>query len=484
MVQVVGSQTKNEVSHRRPLQSWQWLFLILIFASSLLVRRVGLSFGAPLFTHPDEQNILIPVVESVRLGKNVYNYAHPTQVSFRLNKVLLNTYSQLHNGFDLAEWYDRDLYGVYLGSRSITMVAGALLPILAFFIGRRFKPDFSLPSAILVAFFPSFVLHSHYITPDVLNTFFTLAVMLCCLLWLEGKGQVWLWLAVISAALNTAEKYPGLLSLLLVAASLLIQALRQHWPFKQLFKTGILVLFGFVLTLFVFAPNLFFDYREVIEMLIVESTDSHLGSDGLNWPLKMAFYGRSFWSSSNVWTLIFFIIGIFGLIRSRQSQAWLFSYGFIYMALLSFLGLHHERWALPAYPSVLLPAAFGVSYLLEKVKPFAWARVAIQIAASLMLGLNLLGGVTESVYMDLPDTSVIGLQYLNEQKISPDQTVYEGYTPFAPIGKLDIYDFDFDHPGDIDYAILSSKIYERYQAEPCAITAKMPSMNALHAMAI
>jgi hypothetical protein len=458
--------TQPSALERKPLRLWQLFFLLLVFFSALLVRRVGLSFGAPLFTHPDEQNVLIPVVESVRLDQNVYKYAHPTQVLYRLNKNLLNPYSLWRNGFNLAEWYDRDLYGIYLASRSITMVLGALLPVMAFFIGRRFKPDFSVPAALLFAFFPQYVLHSHYITPDIPITFYTLGVLLASLLWLEGRGKAWIWVAALFAALNTADKFPGVISLGIIGLSMLIRLQQEGLPFKWFLRQGVLVVAFYIAAIFLVAPNLFLQYKDVISAVTIEARDYHLGNDGFNWLGKMAYYVKVYWDYANPWLLLFTILGILGLFRTRQAQGWLLAYGLLYAALLSTLALHHERWALPMFITPLLLAAYGAAWLPAQLGGRTWLKGLAWLAAAVMLGLNAAKGVTESVYMDLPDTSAIGLHYLDEHGIRQDQTLSEGYSPFAPFGKPDIYGFDFASPGDIDYVILSDKMYGRYQAEP------------------
>lgn len=64
------------------------------------------------------------------------------------------------------------------------------------------------------------------------------------------------------------------------------------------------------------------------------------------------------------------------------------------------------------------------------------------------------------------DTRLTALDYLETVQITPNNSIYEGYTPFHPNGFKTIFDEDFESNEDIHYIILSSLIYERYFAEP------------------
>ena len=48
----------------------------------------------------------------------------------------------------------------------------------------------------------------------------------------------------------------------------------------------------------------------------------------------------------------------------------------------------------------------------------------------------------------------------------------EGYTPFLPRSAITIFGFDFNNPGQVDYVILSSNMYGRFEAEPDRYTAE------------
>ena len=114
----------------------------------------------------------------------------------------------------------------------------------------------------------------------------------------------------------------------------------------------------------------------------------------------------------------------------------------------------------------LMLAALGVTKLWEAIK----RQRVVKILATLFLGLFItvyaLNGLTTSVLLTWRDTRVAALQFLTKNDITEDNSVYEGYTPFLPRTVKTIFDFDLKDHGQIQFAILSSNMFGRYEAEP------------------
>jgi hypothetical protein len=98
-------------------------------------------------------------------------------------------------------------------------------------------------------------------------------------------------------------------------------------------------------------------------------------------------------------------------------------------------------------------------------------------------GIYALNGLTSSLILEWQDTRVDALQFLTENGITTENSVSEGYTPFYPRYAGTIFGFGFKHSGEIDYAILSSHMYGRYQSEPDRYVQENSYYNDLRAEA-
>ena len=175
------------------------LFLLVIFFIGLGIRSIGLDYGKPLLVHPDEENILRSALGfTPSTGFENVTYNRPAQIMAASNAAFLRIYSLARWSESLYKIYFEREFELYVASRFLNAVLGALIPLAAYFIGKQFSPDFSTPAALLFCFFPSFVKHSHFVTPDISITLWTMLVMLFSIRYAQGKGKGSLWLAVIT----------------------------------------------------------------------------------------------------------------------------------------------------------------------------------------------------------------------------------------------------------------------------------------------
>ena len=465
-------------------RSYTWLIPIAIYVIALSVRLIGLKFSFPLLTHHDERLVIDPLIEMSRNHTlDSGRYAKPDQFLYSVLFGYLNLLSKIlfHRNFGWA--YADDPLFFYFHARLVVAVFGSLIPVLAWKIGKLFKGvDFSLAAAFLTCFYPPYILHSHYITADVLSTVFSLAVILFCLLYLQKQKWVWLVLACVTVAINTMEKYPGILSYGIVLVTIGISAFfvnnengKQKW---RKFLGGILITLAIVaLSMFIFAPHLFFKLDQVRAALTVEARSTHLGADNLSWLGNMLFYLQTFINASGWIVAAFAVVGLAFSILSRQPSMLLIFFGAGYWVALSKLGLHWERWSLPMMITPLMLAALGLTKLWGVIKRQKLTRFLAIVFLGVFAFIYALNGVTTSVLLTWKDTRVVALEYMSENDITQENSMSEGYTPFLPRIVQPIFDFDFDNPGQIHYVILSSNMYGRYEAEPD----RYPTENAYYA---
>ena len=450
-----------------------WLIPLAIFIIALLVRLIGLKFSFPLLTHHDEQYIIDPLIEMSKnktLDSGYYN--RPNQVLYTILFAYLNLVSKLlfHKNFGWA-YIENPLF-FYFHARLILAFIGSVIPVLAWKIGKLNKwIDFSLPAAILTCFYPPFLAHSHVITGDILNTIFSLATILLCLNYLQKEQRIWLILASICVALNTVEKYPGILSYGIVLVTIVINAYKPNsqtsrLDLKYAFREILISISIVILAMFIFAPHLFYKLDQVRDILILEGRNTHLGADNLSWFGNMNFYIHVFIDNAGWIVSLFALAGILLTILSKQPAMLLLYFGAGYWVALSKLGLHWERWSLPMMITPLLLAALSIAKVWSVIKH----RKIINVLAILFFVvfgfIYSLNGLTSSLVLDWQDTRVEALQFLTENGVTTENSISEGYTPFYARDVKTIFDFDFKDSGEIDYVILSSNMYGRFQSEP------------------
>ena len=447
-------------------------FLVAIFAFSLAVRAIGIKHGFPLLTHPDEGFSFQPVLHMTTYRTlNTGYFNRPDQIMSMVNLVYLNVLSYLKFGENVAQAFPKHYLSFYAYARFLIAILGSFIPVVAYKIGKEFKPVFGIYAALVFAAFPSYVLHSLFITPDIPITLFTLIVMYFSVRYLkEGKNK-FLYFAILFAAINTAEKFPGLISLSIVLGAVLINSLRQDkrpltaqlWPVTKKF---LLVFLLFIVALLIVAPFLFIEYRAVIDALVFESRSSHLGADNLGWLGNLWFYVAAFSSWVNMLAFVFIGFGLYAMIKWRKASSLLLLYGVLYWIILSALSLHWERWALPMYITPLFLIALGITQAITMTKNKPILRISAAALVVIFLFVQAIGTLHVPVRLLFTDTRFASLTYLEGEHITPDQSIYEGYTPFYPHGPKLIFDQDVLDNEDIHYIILSSRMYERYYAEP------------------
>ncbi len=468
----VTEMTVQKKVDARSSKKLVFVFLVLLFLAGLVIRTVGLDYGKPLLVHPDEENIVKSALRfTPATGFEEVAYNRPAQIQITLNAISLRLYSQVrfHEPMYMV-YYSRE-FDLYLAARFLTAVLGALIPLVAFFIGKELKPDFSVPAAIIFCLFPSFIQHSHYVTPDVPITLWTMLVLLFAMRYACGKSQLNLWLAVLFTVVNTADKYPGILSSLIVFGALILRfkaeaKLAGRFDGKRFVLKTLASLVAFFGFLFLVAPNLYFHYSEVFSAIVHEANPAHLGADGLAYPQMLLKYGEYFISNANLILIALVVIGAVGLARSKQPAGWLFYYGLVYCLLLNFTGKYFERWALPMYTTPLLLASYGVTWLLNVLKGKKLASRALKSALLVGVGLLLLAGVGESLLLALPDTRGAALTYLEANGISEAKSYYDGFSPFSPRDYPLTRKLSPEISQKYDYAILSSYHYQLYFDNP------------------
>jgi uncharacterized membrane protein (UPF0136 family) len=464
------------IDHGEYRDSW-WrplagpLSLLAIVAAAFVVRYIGLQHGYPLLINTDEWAIVEPAVRmSANRSLDPGFYGRPDLLSIYLSIVVFNVVSHVSFGQSVAASFEAHKFTYYFSARLITAVFGAALPVAAYFVAKTWRRSLAIPAALLFAFFPSYVIHSQDAAPDVPVSLLTLLVILSAALYVKSNQVRWLFLGSILAAANTAEKYPGLLSLGIVFGAILLPRLLRHErtdagglrsSLQRLGEAGAV----FVVSFCLISPGLFLHLANTTRGILSETQSTHLGADGLGFIGNLAYYAKQYYDQGGPVLIGLAVLGAYVVIRSGEPSLFLAFYGMGYWIAMSALALHWERWALPMYTAPLLLAGVGFDYLRKNFKPPALrgALLAVGVAVILWLGLR---STAASVELSYPDTRWEALIYCRQKHITPENSVYELYTPFAPAWRLDTFPWDYAAITRKKYVILSSDMSGRYFNEP------------------
>ena len=448
------------------------MILVSLFLCSLLIRRIGVKHGFPLLTHPDESVIIDRVVHmTLERTLNPGNFNRPNQILYLLNFLYLNILSFIRFGEHLGAAFPKYYLNFYAYARFLISIMGAMIPVIAYKIGNEFRNKFGLFAALVFTLFPSYVLHSLYITPDVPVTLFTLLVIYFTVRYLKRGEKISIFLATLFAAITTAEKYPGLLTMLIVWTGIILNHFQNPEPFKKikwwsLVQEILKFSFLFIIALFIVAPFIFIEYQQVIEALLRESRTTHLGADNLGWGGNLYFYLRSFCSWTNLLSILFISSGIYALIKNREKSHIFLFYGAIYWIALSVLSLHWERWALPMYITPLFLTGMGMNFLWKFRKKNVIVKYLVPLCIVVFLIAQFIVTLHIPTMMRFTDTRLIALNYAEQRGITPENSLYEGYSPFLPGHPIEISKDELENNNQYDYVILSSYMYDRFFAEP------------------
>jgi hypothetical protein len=475
--------TKTPLSIRSLLYQYRHpLILMLIIISSSFFIFVGIDWGLPAYLHPDEGTIVnsaIKMVQNRSFEPDVFY--RPDHLLIQINMLLYRILIYLYD-VSIANMNSIGIETFYLTARIITGVFAVASIIVGYLIGKNYSNNAGLASAFLFAFFPRYITHSHYATPDIPSTFFMLLFIYSALSYMQKSNYANLvFMSLITAAFITI-KYPGAILCLMIAVSVIACSLSEKKVLK-IFTHGISAVCLVLTFIFLISPVLVLKFSNVRQAFVNEARSTHLGADGLGVVGNVMFYFNNYLSASGIILLVFLGFGFFSLLSKKQSvlKNIPIFYSFIFTICISCMPLHWERWGLPMHVSPLLVSAIGVSNAYEIFatnKSLSSAkkqklRTIFTVAVCLSFINLILSSYGDMITFLLPDTRIVSLEYCEENGINGNNTAVESYTTVG-IGAAESIPGIFEEVDGVYYlnknrvenVIISSGMYGRYKAEP------------------
>jgi hypothetical protein len=347
------------------------LSLIVLFGLVLRLWRLDYGQMLPNVAHADEHtqyNPAIRIIQTGDLNPHFFNYPSLT--------IYLDTLA-LYAGYQFGSWigvyetvadlqpirtvgYGRGWVGtpeLLLLGRAITAAFGALTLVVLSILSHHFVRArwVALVSPLMLTLSQEHVRLSHYMTVDVIATFFAIACIAGCTLYLARRDRRYLWAAALCGGLSTASKYNyAVLAIPVGLSPLLDPRLWLHQQLKRISACGLLFCLTFLLT----SPYVFLDFEAAMEDINYELehySTGHLGQTGASFP----WYVRMLWRS-NPLLLLLGIPGLgLALWRHRRVSVPAAVFTGLYFALIGMQTVHMGRNALPLM--VLLIAGAGTT---------------------------------------------------------------------------------------------------------------------------
>ena len=424
------------------IEKWHFLILALIFVIAIIFRIVGLDWGMPHNNlHPDE-GIIFSVAYENALEHNfeVKQYYRPNHVTIKLNTLLYIGIQELYfapqGQNDFALNYSENFALFTVGSRVLIALFSMGTVILAYFIARFWGRNQALFATLLFAVFPSFIEHSHYITPDIPLLFFLMGVLWAALCYLRKPEIHWLFWMSFFTALAVCEKYPGAYGCAVIAVAVCVTHIKKP---LRIVKEGVLAILFVVLGIMAVSPILLVDFRTVLEVVAGQNHQYHLGADGLNFGQTLLYYAKT---AAVHMGLVLTVSCIYGIVRSlmKNVKITLVMLGFLaYILPISVLSVHWERYTLPIYAVGILFGVIGVFYILEDLQKIVQKNMATSLAACFLLFLLPTGSLTAGAMAVsgsflAPDSRIMLQEVFAEMGVTANNTEYDCNTPLDPGG--------------------------------------------------
>lgn len=458
------------------------VILCILLIIGITIRILSCYIGYPYLElmHPDEHNIIHSAINMISQHSYIaHTYNRPDQFEIKCNAILFQIFSYIKYHMCAHHIIDSEPKAtLYLISRLYTVFFGVITIILMYKFVEKIKPQAKIIAAALTAFFPLFIRHSAYATPDAVLAFFTLLIAYYSILYLENGSIKYLISMCITTGIGITVKYPCAIMCIWIAIIVCMQyAIKlNRINYLDIMRLGIFSIIIILIVCFIISPNLFTEWSKTISAIRREAESVHYGADGLGFLGNFKYYLTTFLNSAGYEILICMLAGVFFCLKNRNIYL---CPGLVFWVCISVLPLHWERWGMPIYIFFIALAAIGISYLFDfaNLRQSLWIKSAVSILALIVILNNLLSGILVAQYGLSRETRSIIAQYAKDNGITKQNTLYDSYTIGYPTLRRNLYPetFSFDDHGNIkfppeiqylvrrdDYSAITNDELERY----------------------
>ncbi len=468
------------------------LIIVLLMVLGFGLRVWGIGYGLPYLYHPDEpmvQNAL-SMVKTNDLNPHFFGYG---SLFFYINAIVYWAYYLLGKMVGLfsstSDIPDLQLLGLGIGrslmpteviaGRLVSVLLGTLCIPITYWLGTRLSNRrVGLLAAVFVTFSAPLVVHSQFITPNILTSLLVL-LTLAVLVWSDSAT----WPPYLSSTLiglvfglAVASKYNAAF---LVIPCGVAYFLRYRWQMlKRLDLYISLTVAG--LTFFVVTPYALLDFPKVwadtVFHLQYYRTVSHPGMEGntINFYLTYLFKQEGL-------VVFLSVVPVISYIKTRNRTGLILAFFAIpYTLYISTLNIRNDRTILITLPIFLIMAADVLVSAWQRIQKsdsrhFRQLALALLATFTILSTTYLLYRTTETnIKKTTPDAREYARQWIETNVPTGTRIAMESYSPFIDPERYDMKYFhqltlnspEWYRQQDYDLLVFSSGRFARYYANP------------------
>lgn len=466
------------------------LVALLVFA--FLLRIWGLTYGLPFveeFTSDNEMFVPLAIHLTARDPSPHWFQVPGSTVIYPL-ALVFHLENWLARGLGATDLYVEQSFSqnptpFYATGRLLAASAGTLAVLVVYLIGREISCSrIGLVAAGLLALSPLDVFASHLARPDTLVVLLTSLSLLFCVKILKEPRWEYYAAAGASAGLAMSSKYYGVLVIAcLPLAHVLgtrVQRQEDRWLLgkEAIFKL-VMGLACAPLAFAVTSPFFVLEFEKAWADLLLWETTTHLSADGLSPLGNLWWYATTGAPVAMGWAAMGMVpVGLWRSVRRKTlAMAVLGAFVVVYVAGISILALHWDRWLLPVIPALAVVSALGVEQLLEWLGRAVQPGFARVLGASFLLALVAWQPASEAIVgninSSLPDTRILAREWIQANLPAGSAVATDAYSApldadrFRPMKtfSLSYESLEFYQEQGIEYLVTSSAMYERFLAE-------------------
>ncbi len=490
--------------------SMRWA-LTCIICMALGFHLLGIRLELPYVPEVDEPEFVTRAVRMAASGSlNPQWFGHPGSTIiyplvalYHVLSVITCQGSLFHCDSTLQMNFTSNPSEFYLLGRLLSITFAVLTVPLAYAVGARaFNERTGIAGAGLFALYPIAVSYAQMVRTDSAASFFGMFSLWLCLRVYDGGGIRNHIAAGFFIGLSIATRYFMIALLPILFATHSLMMWRANYPIignkMNWVNIGAALLAsvaGFMLS----TPYFFLDFERAVIDISAQAAVTHLGQDGLTQWGNLFWYLTQAIPQSITWLqTLLVMVGILLVLWGRKpKQILLLGFVATFLAEISLLPLHWQRWVIPVLPLLALFVAYALNASITNLPSrLVWntfTQHAILIVAFLIISAV---PAYQLVLLDIrefnPTTRILAREWILQNIPGGSQIAQEWYT--APLSPSDFAGYgqnrhskppeangfflferfslaqdreleDYYSEG-YRYVVVSSAIYGRYLAEP------------------